>query len=43
MPFAPGEALRSLLVHYWHSKGPEWVEWRYGGEAPLPQTDPTQN
>ena len=43
MPFPPNEALRSLLVHYWHSRGPEWVEWRYGGEAPLPETDPKQN
>jgi len=43
MPFPEGEALRSLLVHYWHSKGPEWVEWRYSGEAPLPESDPKQN
>ena len=44
MPFPPDEALRSLLVHYWHNHGPEWVAWRYGGEPPLPtMEDPTKN
>jgi hypothetical protein len=43
MPFPENEACRSLLVHYWHSKGPEWVEYRYGGQAPLGKSDPKQN